>query len=132
MSREIIRTDHAPTAIGPYSQAVKAGNTVYCSGQIPLHPKTGDLVDGDVAVQTERVMQNLSAVLAAAGAGMSDVVSCTVYLSDIGHFGLMNGVYGRYFPENPPSRATVQVAGLPRGVDVEISCIAVLDNSSAT
>lgn len=127
MSRETIRTEKAPSAIGPYSQAVKVGSTVYCSGQIPLRPETGELVAGDVAVQTEQVMENLRAVLEAAGAGMGDVVSCTVYLSDMGHFGLVNDVYGRYFQQDPPSRATVQVAGLPRGVDVEISCIAVLD-----
>jgi 2-iminobutanoate/2-iminopropanoate deaminase len=127
MSREIIKTAKAPGAIGPYSQAVRVGNAIYCSGQIPLHPETGDLIAGDVAGQTERVMENLKAVLEAAGAEMRDVVSCTVYLSDMNHFGLMNGVYGRYFQENPPSRATVAVAGLPRGVDVEISCIAVTE-----
>lgn len=126
MSKEIIRTDHAPGAIGPYSQAVRAGNTVYCSGQIPLDPMTGDLVTGEVGVQTERVMENLKAVLTAAGSGMEDVVSCTVYLVDMGDFAAMNGVYGRYFPSNPPSRATVEVSGLPRGVAVEISCVAVL------
>lgn len=125
MSREIIRTDRAPGAIGPYSQAVRAGNTVYCSGQIPLDPATGELITGDVAVQTRRVMDNLQAVLESAGCVMGDVVRCTVYLSDMAHFGAMNAVYGEYFPANPPSRATVHVAGLPKAVDVEISCIAV-------
>lgn len=127
MSRQIIRTERAPRAIGPYSQAVRAGDTVYCSGQIPLDPVTGDLVTGDVAVQTRRVMENLKAVLEVAGCTMGDVVRCTVYLSDMDYFGAMNAVYGEYFPENPPSRATVHVAGLPRAVDVEISCIAVID-----
>lgn len=128
MSREIIRTTRAPAAIGPYSQAVRVGNTVYCSGQIPLHPETGELVGGDVGEQTERVMENLKAVLEAAGCTMGDVASCTVYLSDMSLFGAMNAVYGPYFPEDAPSRATVQAAGLPRAVDVEISCIAVLDH----
>jgi 2-iminobutanoate/2-iminopropanoate deaminase len=125
MRKRIISTKGAPGAIGPYSQAVKAGDTVYCSGQIPLDPSTGDLIDGDIAAQTERVMENLTAVLEAAGCTMNDVVRCTVYLSDMAHFGAMNAVYGRYFPEDPPSRATVHVAGLPKGVDIEISCIAV-------
>lgn len=128
MHREIIRTEKAPGAIGPYSQAVKVGNTVYCSGQIPLVPGSGELVSGDIGRQTERVMENLKAVLAAAGCTTADVVACTVYLSDMAHFTEMNGVYGRYFPENPPSRATVAVAGLPRGVDVEIACVAVTDD----
>jgi len=101
------------------------GNTVYCSGQIPLVPGSADLVGGAIGDQTERVMENLKAVLAAAGCSMADVVACTVYLSDMAHFTEMNGVYGRYFAENPPSRATVAVAGLPQGVDVEIACVAV-------
>jgi len=126
MSRQIIRTDGAPGAIGPYSQAVRAGNTVYCSGQIPLHPITGELVTGDIPAQTRRVMENLKAVLKASGCAMGDVVRCTVYLSDMAHFAAMNAVYGEYFPDGPPSRATVHVAGLPRGADVEISCIAVI------
>jgi len=126
MNRQIIRTDHAPGAIGPYSQAVRARNTVYCSGQIPLHPTTGELVTGDIAAQTRQVMENLKAVLEAAGCAMGDVVRCTVYLSDMAHFATMNAVYGEYFPAGPPSRATVHVAGLPRGADVEISCIAVI------
>lgn len=126
MNRQIIRTEKAPGAIGPYSQAVRAGNTVYCSGQIPLDPSSGELIRGDISAQTRRVMDNLSAVLEAAGSSVREVVRCTVYLSDMAHFGEMNAVYGEYFPVDPPSRATVQVAGLPKNVDVEISCIAVL------
>lgn len=126
MSRKVIQTRHAPEAIGPYSQAISVGDTVYCSGQIPLHPETGELIGaGDVAAQTERVMENLQAVLRAAGCSLGDVARCTVYLTDMNQFGAMNTVYGRFFTESPPSRVTVQVAGLPKGVDVEISCIAV-------
>ena len=125
MSRQIIRTEKAPGAIGPYNQAIRAGNTVYCSGQIPIDPATEEVLGGSIAFQTDRVMKNLTAVLEAAGSSMADVVRCTVYLSDMAHFAEMNGVYGKYFPENAPSRATVHVAGLPKGVDVEISCIAV-------
>ena len=125
MSREIIRTPNAPAAIGPYSQAVRVGDTVYCSGQIPIDPATGELLSGSVEEQTERVLDNLAAVLEAAGYTLSDVVRCTVFVSDMDNFGRVNKVYGRYFETNPPARATVEVARLPKDVDVEISCIAV-------
>jgi len=125
MNREIINSPNAPAAIGPYSQAVRVGDTVYCSGQIPIDPETGDLVTGSVEVQTSRVLDNLQAVLGATGLSMSDVVRCTVFVSDMEHFGRVNEVYARYFPSYPPARATVEVARLPRDVDVEISCIAV-------
>ncbi len=125
MNREIINSPNAPAAIGPYSQAVRVGDTVYCSGQIPIDPETGDLVTGSVEVQTSRVLDNLQAVLGATGLSMSDVVRCTVFVSDMEHFGRVNEVYARYFPSDPPARATVEVARLPRDVDVEISCIAV-------
>lgn len=126
MARDVIHTDDAPKAIGPYSQAIRvsAGQTIFCSGQIPLDPKTGEMVQGDVAAQTERVMENLKAVLKAAGAGFENVVRCNIFLADMNDFGKVNEVYGRYFPSNPPSRATVQVARLPRDSRVEIDCIA--------
>lgn len=116
---------NAPAAIGPYSQAVEAGGFVFSSGQIPLDPKTGALVGGDISAQTERVMQNLEAVLKAGGLDFSNVVRCTIFLQDMNDFAKVNEVYGRYFPANPPSRATVQVAALPKGARVEIDAIAV-------
>lgn len=125
MNHEIINTAGAPAAIGPYSQAVRVGDTVYCSGQIPIDPVTGDLVTASVEEQTSRVLDNLKAVLGAAGLSMSDVVQCTVFVSDMDHFGRVNEVYARYFPVSPPARATVEVSRLPKDVDVEISCTAV-------
>ena len=119
-----IHTDQAPAAIGPYSQAVAVGNLVFCSGQIPIDPASGELVEGDVAVQTDQVMRNLAAVLAAAGCSLTDVVKTTVFLSDMGNFVAMNEVYGRHFGDHRPARATVAVAGLPKAVDVEIEVIA--------
>jgi 2-iminobutanoate/2-iminopropanoate deaminase len=124
--KKIIRSEGAPKAIGPYSQAVVAQGMLYLSGQIPLDPVTGQMVEGDVAVQTERVLENLKAVLAEAGAGLSAVVKTTVYLKDMGDFPAMNAVYGRYFAEDAPARSTVEVARLPRDVRVEIDAIAVL------
>src|SRR4029077_18366215 len=115
MSRQIITTAGAPKAIGPYSQAVvvPAGRLLFCSGQIPLDPATGEMVGaGDVRVQAERVMQNLGAVLAAAGASFRAVAKTTIFLADLQDFGAVNEVYGRYFPDSPPARATVEVAGL--------------------
>jgi len=119
----------APKAIGPYSQGIEArgARTLWLSGQIPLDPATGELVAGDDAAQTARVMENLRAVLAAAGAGLEHVVRCTIYLADLADFAAVNEVYGRAFPGDPPARATVQVAALPRGARVEIDAVAVLD-----
>jgi 2-iminobutanoate/2-iminopropanoate deaminase len=127
MSRQTISTPNAPKAIGPYSQAVvvPAGRMVFLSGQIPLDPMTGEMVQGDVVAQAERVMRNLEAVLAAAGLTFSNVVRTTIYLTDLGDFARVNEVYGRRFPIEPPARATVQVAALPRGCKVEIDAIAV-------
>ena len=122
--REIIKTESAPAAIGPYSQAVRAGGFIFASGQIPLDPKTGEFVAGGVAEQTEQVMRNLSAVLEAAGSGMERIVKTTVFLADMNDFAAMNEVYGRYFKENPPARATVQAARLPRDARVEIEVTA--------
>lgn len=127
--KRAVKTSSAPAAIGPYSQAVEArgARTLWLSGQIPLDPATGELVRGDVTAETARVMENLAAVLAAAGAGFEHVVRCTIYLADLGDFARVNEVYGRYFAADPPARATVQVAGLPRGARVEIDAVAVLD-----
>lgn len=122
--KKIVQTEGAPQAIGPYSQAVVSQGFAFLSGQIPLDPATGQLVEGDIAVQTERVLENLKAVLAACGSSLSAVVKTTVYLKDLGEFAPMNEVYGRYFPENPPARATVEAARLPRDVRVEIDCVA--------
>jgi len=126
MDKTVIATGSAPAAIGPYSQAilVTAGQILYVSGQIPIDPATGELVPGDVRGQAERVLDNLGAVLAAAGMGFGDVVKTTVYLSSLGDFAVVNEVYAKRFGSMPPARATVQVAGLPRGALVEIDAVA--------
>lgn len=121
---KIVSTEKAPQAIGPYSQAVIHNGLAYLSGQIPLDPATNQLVSGDIAVQTERVLENLKAVLEASGASLESVLKTTVYLKDMGDFPKMNEIYGRYFTQNPPARATVQAARLPRDVSVEIDAIA--------
>jgi 2-iminobutanoate/2-iminopropanoate deaminase len=122
--RQIIATAEAPNAIGPYSQAVKWNGLAFLSGQIPLDPATNTIVEGDVAAQTERVLENLKAVLAACGSSLDQVLKTTVYLKDMAEFPQMNEVYGRYFSEKPPARSTVEVARLPRDVRVEIDVIA--------
>ena len=122
--RKIVSTEQAPKAIGPYSQAVVFNGIAYLSGQIPNDPVTGQLVEGDVAAQTERVLQNLKAVLEACGASMESVLKVSVFLKDMADFPKMNEVYGRYFGSNPPARSTVQAARLPRDVSVEIDAIA--------
>jgi len=124
--KEIIATDRAPRAIGPYSQAVRAGSVIFASGQIPIDPATGEFVAGGVAEQTEQVMRNLSAVLEAAGSSLNQIVKTTVFLADLNDFTAMNEVYGRFFGETPPARATVQAARLPRDARIEIEAIAVL------
>jgi len=124
-AKNIIKTDNAPKAIGPYSQAVEANGFVFVSGQIPLDPKSGNVVDGDIREQTKRVMENGKAILAAAGCAMSSVVRSTIYLKDIGDFASVNEVYGGYFSVDPPARATVEVSRLPKDVTVEIDFIAV-------
>ena len=123
--REIITTEKAPGAIGPYSQAIKTGGMVYCSGQIPIDPETGEFISNEIAEQTEQVLRNLRAVLEAAGTSLGNVVKTTVFLADMSDFAVMNEVYGRYFNDNKPARATVQAARLPRDARVEIECIAV-------
>ena len=125
--RQIISTDKAPRAIGPYSQAVRAGNFVFASGQIPIDPATGEFVPGGIAEQTEQVLRNLKQLFGAAGVELSQVIKTTVFLADMDDFTAMNEVYGRYFSENPPARATVQAARLPRDARVEIEAIAVIE-----
>ena len=130
--RQRIQTDKAPAAIGPYSQAIKAGSFVYTAGQVGLDPQVGKLIEGGIAEQTRRALDNLSGILEAAGTSMHNVVKTTVFLTDMGHFGAMNEVYKEYFGTGePPARSTVQVAGLPLGAIVEIECVALLDSSGA-
>jgi 2-iminobutanoate/2-iminopropanoate deaminase len=124
LSKQAISTPLAPAAIGPYSQAVRSGNLVFLSGQIPLDPETGTIVEGDAALQTVRVLRNLSAILEAAGSSLGQVLKTTVYLKDLADFAMMNEVYARFFDGVPPARATVEVARLPRNVLVEIDLIA--------
>ncbi|MGB7589817.1 MAG: RidA family protein [Terriglobia bacterium] len=124
MSKDVISTSKAPAALGPYSQAVRWGDLIFVSGQIPIDPATSQLVGDDVAAQTERVLKNLAAILEAAGASLGQVLKTTVYLRDLNDFGKMNEVYARFFSEQPPARATVQVARLPRDVSVEIEAVA--------
>ena len=124
MNREVVRTDKAPAAIGPYSQGIRRGGLLFCSGQIPLDPATGKIVPGGIEEQTERVLRNLEAVLAAGGASLGTVVKTTVYLVDLADFPAMNAVYARFFGAAPPARATVQVAKLPAGAMVEIDAVA--------
>jgi 2-iminobutanoate/2-iminopropanoate deaminase len=124
--KKIINTDKAPKPIGPYNQAVMSNNTLYVSGQIPLNPVTGELAQGDIKDHTRQVMENLKAILLEAGLDFSHVVKCSIFLSDMKNFPIVNEIYGGYFSEDPPARETVQVSGLPMGVDVEISCVAVI------
>ena len=126
MKKQIILTANAPAPIGPYSQAVKVGDTLYVSGQIAINPATGDMNLADIPTETHQVMENLKAVLAAANATFDDIVLTTIFLSDMGHFGQVNQVYGSYFTGDFPARATVAVKTLPRNVNVEISVIAAL------
>jgi 2-iminobutanoate/2-iminopropanoate deaminase len=124
VSKNVISTSKAPAAIGPYSQAVRWGDLIFVSGQIPIDPSTGQVVEGNVAEQTERVLENLAAILEAAGASLAQVLKTTVYLRDLNDFGKMNEVYARFFGQQPPARATVQVSRLPRDVAVEIDAVA--------
>lgn len=120
MKRKIIKTAEAPQAIGPYSQAVEVGGFLFVSGQIPIDPETGNLVQADIKTQTERVMENAKAILSAAGYEMQNVVKSTIYLKSMSEFAAVNEVYGRYFPSDPPARATVEVSRLPKDVSVEM------------
>ena len=123
MPKEIISTDNAPQAIGPYSQAVKTGNLMFISGQIPLDPKTGDIVDGSIEDQANQVLDNIKSICEAAGHGLEDIVKITIFLTDLGNFATVNEVMKNYFKEPYPARATVEISGLPLGVNVEIEAI---------
>src|SRR6476659_10068251 len=124
--KKTVATENAPKAIGPYSQAIVHNGIAYLSGQIPLDPATGQMVEGDIAAQTTRVLENLKAVLEACGSGLDKVLKTTVFIKDMGEFARMNEVYGKYFAENPPARSTVEAARLPRDVRVEIDAIAIV------
>lgn len=126
MKKSVIQTEKAPKAIGPYSQAIRAGNFLFLSGQIPLDPKTGELVKGDIQRQTQQVLENIKGVLESQKLGTEDVVKVTIFLKNIEDFSQVNEVYGTYFPSSPPARSTVGVATLPRDADIEIEAIAVI------
>jgi 2-iminobutanoate/2-iminopropanoate deaminase len=129
--KKVISTQDAPAAIGPYSQAIRTGTMMFCSGQIPLDPKTGQIVSGGIDAQTTRVCENITAVLRAEGLSFADIVKTTIFLTDLGDFQTVNEIYGKYFSENPPARSTVQVAALPKGAKVEIEAIAVANDDRA-
>jgi 2-iminobutanoate/2-iminopropanoate deaminase len=124
MERTVVRTEHAPQAIGPYSQAIVAGGLVFVSGQLAIDPATGQMVEGDIGVMTSRIFANLEAVLTAAGSSLAKVVKATVFLADLNDFQAMNAAYAEFFPDSPPARSTVQVARLPRDARVEIEVVA--------
>ena len=125
MSKTIISTDQAPAPIGPYSQAVMAGNTLFVSGQIAIDSSTGNIIDSDITTETHQVMKNMGAILNEAGMNFSNVVKCGIFVGSMNNFAAINAAYGEYFKENPPARETVEVSCLPKNVNVEISCIAV-------
>src|ERR1700736_2719822 len=130
--KKIISTSDAPAALGPYSQAIRVGSTIYCSGQIPLDPKSGQIVSGGIDAQTRRVLENITAVLKAEGLTFENIVKTTIFLVDLGDFQTVNEIYGSYFNQAPPERSTVQVAALPKGARVEIEVIAVVGNGSSS
>ena len=130
--KKIISTSEAPAAIGPYSQAVRSGNFLFCSGQIPLDPKSGQIVSGNIATQTRRVLDNIGAVLKAEGLTFENIVKTTIFLTDLGDFQTVNETYGSYFKQQPPARSTVQVSALPKGAKIEIEAIAVADNGESS
>lgn len=127
MAGQVVQTEKAPGAIGPYSQAMKLGNLVYTAGQIPLDPSTGQLVEGDIAAQTERVMQNVSAILEASGSSFDRIIKTTCFLTDLGNFATFNEVYARYMGDNRPARSTIGAAALPAGAQVEVEVVAECD-----
>lgn len=124
--RTVIHSPNAPKALGPYSQAIRTGNLIFCAGQTPISPATGDLIAGEIEAQTRQTLNNLKAVLEAAGTGLDKVVKTTVFMTNLGDFSRMNAVYAEFFPAKPPARSTVQVAALPKGAQVEIECIAIV------
>jgi 2-iminobutanoate/2-iminopropanoate deaminase len=127
--KKIISTTEAPAAVGPYSQAIRAGNLIFCSGQIPLDPKSGKIVEGDITAQARRVMENITAVLRAEGLTFENIVKTTIFLTDLGDFQSVNELYGSYFKSDPPARSTVQVSALPKGANVEIEVIAIANTT---
>ena len=127
MSKEIISTNKAPQAIGPYSQAVKTGNLIFISGQVPINPQTGDVVSGSIEDQANQVIQNIQSICEAAGYGLGDIVKLSIFLTDLGNFSIVNEAMKKYFSEPYPARATIEVSGLPLGVDVEIEAIVATD-----
>ena len=129
--KKIISTSEAPAAVGPYSQAVRAGSTVYCAGQIPLDPKSGQIVSQDISEQTRRVLDNVTAVLRAEGLTFESIVKTTIFLTDLADFQIVNEIYGSYFKKEPPARSTVQVSALPKGARVEIEAIAMADDEAS-
>ncbi len=126
MAKRAIQTEKAPKAIGPYSQAVQAGDLIFISGQIPINPSTGEVVKGDVCQQARQVLENIKGVLESQGMGMEDVVKTTIFLRDMGRFSDVNDVYGGYFPAPPPARSTIEVSNLPRNAEIEIEAIALI------
>ncbi len=124
MKKKVIHTPTAPNAIGPYSQAILAGNLIFISGQIPIDPATGDLVDGDIRQQTRQVLENIKHILESQGLTLDQVVKTTIFLRNMAHFSQVNEVYGTYFPAEPPARSTIEVSNLPRNVDIEIEAVA--------
>lgn len=123
-----ISTDKAPAAVGPYEQAIKVGNFIFTSGQIPLDPSTNKLVEGDIAIQTKRVMENLKSVLEASGTSFKNVIKTTIFLADLKNFEQVNKIYGEYFPDGKPARSTVQVSALPKGAGIEIEMVAIAED----
>ena len=130
--KKIVSTGEAPAAIGPYSQAVRSGNFLFCSGQIPLDPKSGQIVSGDIAAHTRRVLDNIGAVLKAEGLTFETIVKTTIFLTDLADFQTVNEIYGSYFKQQPPARSTVQVSALPKGANIEIEVIAVADGGESS
>jgi len=128
MNKEIIYSKNAPATIGPYAQGVKVGNLLFISGQLPINPKTGELLTGDIQAQTKQVIENLKAIIEEAGATLEDVVKTTVFLKDMNEFSLVNEVYGEYFKENPPARVCVEIARLPKDAQVEIEAVVLVKN----
>jgi 2-iminobutanoate/2-iminopropanoate deaminase len=128
--KKIISTSDAPAAIGPYSQAIRSGNFIFCSGQIPLDPKSGEIVSDDIGAQTRRVLDNISGLLKSQGLSLGDVLKTTIFLTDLGNFQMVNEIYGSYFNNQPPARSTVQVSALPKGAKVEIEVIACANNDA--
>jgi len=126
MKKKVVQTEGAPKAIGPYSQAIQAGGFLFLSGQIPLDPRTGELIKGDIDLQTKRVLENIKGVLESQKLGMEDVVKVTIFLKNIENFNQVNEIYGTYFPTSPPARSTVEVARLPRNAEIEIEAIALI------